>query len=418
MTADPTPWTDAIRRKFAQVRGVIELACAEIRHTPIQSALSILAVALAVLAVTLLAGTGFGVLETGQQKFANADRDLWIADSGVEVSSSGLENPIVDSHTVAATAKRHDAVRTAAPLAFHMTYLRADGETDPVTGVGLPNTHGNVNLDEGEGFSQGDVHYANGSYDGPRTDEVIVDRSTADALGLEVGETVTVAASRDGEGREMTVVGISSTYSKFLGSSTAVLPLSELQRLAGTTGSDRATFVAVTVADGADQGAVRQDLAEEFHQYQVRTNREQLEAMLGSRALLLASALAVVILAVLIGSAIMLNVLVLSVFQQTDELTALHALGLSRGTLIGTVLTRSIILGGVGAAIGLLLTPVLGVALDVGAARLVGFSNIVRVTPSVYLLGGGVAAAISLFGSLAVGWYTTTTLEFSTLTRN
>jgi putative ABC transport system permease protein len=417
MTFEPTDRPGAVRRILARARGVVELAFAEMRHAPIQSALSILAVALAVLAVTLLTGTGVGVLDTGQQKFANADRDLWIAGDGVEVTSGGLENPIVDSHGVTATAKQHDAVRTAAPLAFHVAYLETDGETEPVTGVGLPNTHGNVNIDEGKGFSEGDVHYANGSYDGPRTDEVIIDRSTADALDLKVGETVRVAASRDRDGREMTVVGISSTYSKYLGSSTAVLPLSELQHLTGTSGSDRATFVAVTIADGADRGAVRRDLDEEFPQYQVRTNREQLETMLGSRALLLASASAIVILAVLVGSAIMLNILALSVSQQTKELTALHVLGLSRPMLIGIVLTRCIVLGAVGAAVGLLLTPIFGTALDIGAARLVGFSNIIHLAPAVYLLGGGVAASISLFGSLAVGWYTTTTLEFSALTR-
>jgi putative ABC transport system permease protein len=139
--------------------------------------------------------------------------------------------------------------------------------------------------------------------------------------------------------------------------------------------------------------------------------------MLGSRALLLASASAIVILAVLVGSAIMLNILALSVSQQTKELTALHVLGLSRPMLIGIVLTRCIVLGAVGAAVGLLLTPIFGTALDIGAARLVGFSNIIHLAPAVYLLGGGVAASISLFGSLAVGWYTTTTLEFSALTR-
>lgn len=416
MTSEPTDRPGTIRRILARARGVVELSFAEMRHAPIQSALSILAVALAVLAVTLLTGTGVGVLDTGQQKFANADRDLWITGDGVEVSSGGLENPIVDSHGVAARATDHDDVQTAAPLAFQVTYIKTDrGKTEPVTGVGLPNTHGAVNLDRGDGFSRGDVHYANGSYDGPRTDEVIVDRSTADALNLSVGDTVTVAASRDGEGREMTVVGISSTYSKFLGSSTAVVPLSELQRLAGTTGADRATFVAVTVDDGANQREVQRELAEEFPEYEVRTNREQLEAMLGSQTLLLAGALAVVILAVLVGGAIMLNVLVLSVFQQKNELTALRALGLSRNTLVGTIVVRSVILGGTGATIGLALTPVLGGALNAVAAHLVGFSDIVHVTPFVYALGIGVALVISLLGSSAVGWYASTTVEFSSL---
>jgi|GEM_PF-309999 len=416
MTSETSERAGSLGRTLARTRGIIELAAAEIRHAPLQSALSIIAVALAVLAVTLLTATGVGVLDTGQQKFANADRDLWIADDGVELSASGVENPIVDSHDVAAKATDHGDVRTAAPLAFHVTYLEtASGETKPVTGVGLPNTHGSVNLDQGEGFSRGDIHYANGSYDGPRTDELIIDPSTADALNLSVGETVTVATSRDSEGREMTVVGVSSTYSRFLGSSTAVVPLSELQRLAGTTGSDRATFVAVTVDDDANTGEVQRDLAAEFPEYDVRTNREQLETMLGSRTLLLASALAIVVLAVLIGGAIMLNVLALSVFQRSDDLAALHALGISRSTLIGTIAVRGIILGGTGAVIGLAATPLLGDALNAVAANLLGFSGVVHVTPLVYGLGAAVAIGISLLGSFAVGWYASRTVKFSTL---
>lgn len=304
-------------------------------------------------------------------------------------------------------------------MVFHVTYLRTgSGEAKPVMGVGLPNTHGGLSLTAGKGFSQGDVHYANGSYDGSRTDEIIIDKSTATALNLEVGDTVTVATSRSGDGREVTVVGISSTYSQFLGTSTVVMPLSELQELAGTTGSDRATFVTVTVTEDANRAAVQRDLAAEFPAYEVRTNREQLKTMLGSRALLLASAFTVVVLAVLISSAILLNVLVLSVTQRTAELAALRAIGLSRSTLIGVVLVRGIVLGGYGALLGLALTPPLGAARDIVASQFVGFRNLVHVQPIVFWLGGGVAAGISLLGSIAVGWYMTMTLDYSTLAKS
>lgn len=418
MTTDPPARHGAIRRTLARARGIVAFALAEIRHTPVQSALSILAITLAVLAVTLLASTGLGVLETGQQQFDSADRDLWITDGGAELSSSGLKNPILNAHQVAATAEAHDDVKTAAPLAFHATYIMtADGKTKRVMGVGLPNTHGGLTLKAGEGFSRGDVHYANGSYDGPRTDEIIIDRSTATALELEVGDTATVTTNRGADGRTVTVVGISSTYSEFLGAPTAAMPLSELQRLAGTTGSDRATFVTVTVADDADPAAVQQALADEFPAYEVQTNREQLQEMLHGYALILASAVTVVILAVIIGGAITLNVLVLSVVQRLDELAALHALGLSRGTLIGAVVVRSLVLGGSGAVIALALTPLLGAALNTVAGQLVGFSTIVQVTPLVYVLGGGVAAGITLLGSVAVGWYMTSTVDYTTLSQ-
>ncbi|WP_255170938.1 ABC transporter permease [Natrononativus amylolyticus] len=393
-------------RALSRARGVVGLAAAQVRHTPVRTALSVLGIALAVLAVTLLASTGFGVLETGQERFAAADRDLWITGGSVEVTpQGGLENPIVGAHEISASLEARDDVETAAPLAFHGVYVEHGDDRELVTAVGLPGTHAGLDLEAGEPLEGGDLHYADGGYDGPRTDELIVDRSTADALGLEVGDDVVVSSSADGGGRAVTVVGISSTYSQFLGTPTVTMPLSELQALAGTTESDRATFVTVALADGADAAAAQAAIQEEHPEYEVRSNEEQFERMLESHVLVMASAVTLVVLAVLVGSALALNVLVLSVVQQSREFVALQLLGVSRWTLTGVVLVQGLVLGALGGLVGLAATPVLAAGVNEAAVRLTGFPDLLRVTADVYALGGAVAAVICLFGSVAVGAY-------------
>ena len=394
-----------VRRLLSRVRAIMGIAVAQLRHAPAQTALSILGVALAVLAVTLLASTGVGVLETGAEQFDETEVDLWVTGGAVEMTpQGGLENQIADAHDVAASIEARDDVEGTAPVAFHAVYVEQGEESELVSAVGVPGGHTDLELEAGEPLLYGDPHYADGTYDGPHTDEILVDRSTADAFDLEVGDTIRVASARGSDGREVTVVGISSTYSQFLGTSTIVMPLSELQQLAGTTGSDRATFVTVTAAEDADIDTVQSEIQEDHPEYAVQTNREQFEAMLESQILMMASAATLVALAVLVGGALLLNVLVLSVVQQSTQWVALRRIGVSRGTLIGIVVCRGVGIGLIGGLLGLAATPVLATTMNEIGRRIVGFPELLRVTTETIALGAGVAIVLTVAGSVLVGW--------------
>jgi len=373
--------------------------------------LSIIGVALAVLAVTLLASTGVGVLETGAEKFDETEVDLWVTGGAVEVTPQGeLENPIADAHDVAASIEAREDVEGTAPVAFHAVYVEQDEESELVSAVGVPGGHTDLELEAGEPLPYSDPHYADGTYDGPRTNEILVDRSTADTFDLDVGDTIRVASARGSGGQEVTVVGISSTYSQFLGTSTIVMPLSELQQLAGTTGSDRATFITVTAAEDADVATVQSGVQKDYPEYAVQTNREQFEAMLESQVLLMASAATLVALAVLVGGALLLNVLVLSAVQRSTQLVALHRSGISRGTLAGIVICRGVGSGLVGGLLGLAATPVLATTANEIGRRIVGFPELLRVTTGTVALGAVVAIVLTVVGSVLVGWLVTSTI--------
>jgi putative ABC transport system permease protein len=373
-----------------------------------RSLLAAAGIALAVLLVVLLVGLGYGVVAAGSQGIAFLDQDFWVTGGPVELSPTsvgGVDNKLTDAHAVAAEMESRESVARAVPLAFQTVYVSRDGEAfDTVVGVGT-GEGARLVVQRGRGFAEGDVHYANGSYDGPMTNEVVVDQGTARLLNVSVGDTIhvggtTVAAERN----EFRVVGVSHTYSTFLGAPTAMLHLGELQTVSGTSGTDRASLITVSLAPGADREAVRSELEREYPELTFRTNREQLQAVLGSQATVLASAATLVVLAVVAGAALVVNALALLVYQQRRELAALKAAGVHSRTLVAVVAGQGLLVGLVGAAVGLVGAPLVAAGLNAAVERLVGFPNLVKTPLWVLGVGGGLALVMGLLGASVAGW--------------
>ena len=403
---------------LTRLRAGLGLAVAQLRHYRVRTVLVVVAVALAVLSTTLLASVSVGVVAAGTETLDAANRDVWVSGGATRITASGVENAIVDSHAVAAEIRDREDVRNAAPIAYQTVYVGTDpDDLRTIVGVGIPGGGGStVAITEGRSFEGPDVHYAGGNYTGPMTHEVVVSPRVAAQLNASVGDSLyvggSVAAARE---NEFEVVGASPTFSRFLGTPTVFLLLSELQEVTGTTGTDRAAQVIVTVEDGVDPAAVAASLQRDYPEYDVRTNREQLQSVLRGQALVLASAAVLVVLAVLAGLALTVNVLALLVHHQRRAFAALKAGGVSAWTLGWVVVWQAVLVAVLGAALGLALTPAGAWALNLLAERLVGFSDLVRTPRWVYLLGGGLAVGIGLVGAVVAAWRTAAVEPLSAL---
>jgi len=77
-------------------------------------------------------------------------------------------------------------------MAFQVVYVSTNGEEfDTTLGSGVPGVGGgSVSIQEGEGFTGPDTHYADGTYEGNMTHQAIVSPSMAEEFDLEVGDTV------------------------------------------------------------------------------------------------------------------------------------------------------------------------------------------------------------------------------------
>ena len=302
-------------------------------------------------------------------------------------------------------------------MAFQSVYVGNDsGEMRPLVGVGIPNTGRFVQIEEGPGFTHGDAHYANGTYSGDRYYNVVIDARTAEIFDVGVGDALYVGGSAD-SAEEFDVVGISPTFSSFLGSPTVTTHLSELQELTGTTGTDKATFITVSLTDDADPQAVERELQEQYPEYTIRTNDEQMRSILRNNAVVIAVGGAMVVLAVVAGFALTLNILSIVVFQQSEELAALTALGVPMRTIVGVVAAQGVMLGAVGGLLGVALTPPFALALNAVAAEIVGFEGLVRTSAQVLALGGAIALVIGTLSAAVAGWRAVRTVGIDALAR-
>ncbi|MFB6162932.1 MAG: ABC transporter permease [Halococcoides sp.] len=409
-------------RPFARVRAIVGLAIAQLAHDRTRTILAVVGIVLAVLATTILASLGLGVVATGEAMFERADRDLWVTAGATEITPGGiggLETPLVDAHAVAAQIERRPRVQTAVPMSFQTVYVgTTPDDLTTVIGVGAPARGPSVTITRGEGFTTKDRHYANGTYTGPMSRSVVLDNRTAHRLNVSVGDRIhvggTIAGARD---RQFTVVGISPTYRTFLGGSTAVFHLSELQTITGSAATDGASFITVALEPGADPRAVAAAIEREHPHLIVRTNSEQLKSILEEQALVLASGVVMIVLAVVAGIALTTNLMLGHVDRQRYELAALQALGTSTGTLVGIVAVEALVLGLVGGIVGVTLTLPVAAGLDGLVAQLVGFEGLLA--PDRRVLGGGFAVAVltSTIAAIAAGTHIARIAPLETLER-
>lgn len=389
----------------SRLRAVAGIAAAQLRYDRTRAVVATVGVVLAVLSTTLLAGVGVGVVATGEERFDAADRDLWVTGGAVRLdpgSVGGFENTLYDSHALAAELESRDDVDNAIPMAFQTVYVSPDGEEfDTLVGAGTPASGPAVTVESGEDLPP-DTHYANGSYDGAMTHAVLVGPRIAERYDVGVNDTLyvggTLSAARANEFR---IVGISPTFSGFLGTPTVTMHLSELQEITGSTRTDSATLLTVSVPEGSDPEAVAAELAAEYPDYEFRTNREQLASTVGQQAVLLASGASLVVLAALSGLALTVNLLLSLVYGQREQLAALRALGASTWSLAGVAVAQALLVGLVGGAVGVALTVPMAALLDRLAVALVGFEGLVRPTTRVLLGGFAVAFLTSIVGAAA-----------------
>ncbi|PCR91346.1 ABC transporter permease [Natrinema ejinorense] len=393
-------------RKAVRIRAVIGLAVAQLRRSPGRTALSVLAVALAVLSVTVLASLGVGVVEKGEEGLDRANRDIWMTSDPVDPAASGTENPIVGAHGIAAEMTARDDVQTASPIAMYDVYLGTNTTAlQRRPAVGVQRTHHEFDFQAGGGFEVDEEAAASPPPAEPSVEEIVIDPRVADDLNVSVGDTLYVGTSRQtARANEFTVVGISGYYSQYLGSPAVTVPLGDLQAVAGTSGTDRATFIIANVADGADRNAVADDLSAEYPGYDVRTSDDQVESMIEERTIVLASGVTLVGLAIVGGVVLTANLFALVAHQQRQQLAALRAIGLSRRLLAGTIGAQGLLIGLVGGLVGLAATPLAVTGLNRFSASVLGFERLLRTTSGIYAGGIALALVVGTVVALVSGW--------------
>jgi ABC-type antimicrobial peptide transport system permease subunit len=175
--------------------------------------------------------------------------------------------------------------------------------------------------------------------------QMLLGRQTAEAMGLDVGDTFRILDST------FRIVGVYETGGSFEDSG-AVITVRDAQRLAGRP--HQVSMYGIRVRDPDKVAEVRDYLNANFSNIEVSLSSEFAESIPDMERMAAMTG-QIVFMAVFLGAVGMLNTMLMSVLERTREIGVLRALGWQRRQVVGMILREALVLGAVGGVCGILL---------------------------------------------------------------
>jgi putative ABC transport system permease protein len=363
----------------------VRYALEAVRRRPGRAAMTSLGIGLAVGLVVVLLAISAGIQTSSTTLATQSGVDLLATSANASAVLSGALPPISGAHALAREIPANDSnVVVASPwligdLVFGNAtlYDRVNASDIPggwsTTGAGtvgwIPDDNSGIEvppLYNGSGFTApGDPHYANGSFTGPETHEIVLDQGMAEVLGVGIGGYVWAspvappshAALRGwyANATPFRVVGISGPFWLVPSALLAFVYLSEMQALigGGTPSTDYASLLLIHLGDASDAGTDQLRIEARYPQLTVLTLQDILGAIQHVENLYQTFGILVGAIGVVVAVLFATTVLQMSVDDRSRELALLRAIGYSRARVGGFVLEESLLLAGIGLGIGL-----------------------------------------------------------------
>jgi putative ABC transport system permease protein len=350
---------------------------------PVRTVLTVLGLAVAVGSMVALLGISHNVSRAVAESFERRGVDLVVIAGGVtDQLSSDLDQGLTDK------IRRIPGVTGVDTAMLELIEVPRGQSSISVMILGWPPEnfgYEDLKLQSGRRLVAGDKGKA------------MLGTTMAQNLGKGVGDTVAL------QGEPFEVVGVFQSFSVFENGSVVVL-LEEIQRMSARPG--RVTGFSIKVdKSGADPDAaveaVRQqvlaltDSQGKPVRLSVQPTREYVDSASHIR-LTRAMVWMVSVIAIVIGVISMLNTMVMSVLERTQEIGILRAVGWPRGRVVRMVLGEALVLGVFAAVVG-----AAGAAAATHALaqfpRVNGFIE-GGIAPVVVAQGVGIAALIGLLG--------------------
>ncbi|MBI2914201.1 MAG: ABC transporter permease [Chloroflexi bacterium] len=337
----------------------------------VRTGLTVLGISLGITTVVAL-----GVVTTSFKSTAGALLRLGGADFMVaQEGAADLSFSIVPEEDVRAVAQRPDVER-AEGILFHIARVGS-------------NSFFFLGGRDGEALALNPPPLRAGAIWGPdATSDILLGYRAADALGLGVGDTVTI------EDREFLVTGIYQTGILYEDSG-GYAPLATVREIASKYGVVTAAFV--KVKQGEEPRQVAQAIERDFPNLATISDVGEYGKVDQGIQFLDAANLAISILAVGIGAIGVMNTMVMSVFERTREIGILRAVGWSGQRILRMIIGESLLLCVVAAAVG--------TALGVLATRAILLIELIRnllepqYTVDVFVRALVVAIVVALAGA-------------------
>jgi len=355
-----------------------------IRRRPGRSALTSLGIGLSVGLVVLLLAISAGVQASATELATASGVDLIAASANTTITTGSLP-PISHAHELSREIPAADSnVAVASPwlvseVVFGNASLWAAANASSVPAGWIPTGSGAVgwipsdntgievpSIYNGTGFTlPGDPHYANGSYTGPLSHEIVLDQGLATVLGVTVGDLVWVnsaqaagPSSLEGWYANSTpfrVVGVSGPFWLVPSALLAFLYLSDLQSVVGggTPSTDYASLLLIHLVDPTTASTDQSIIESAFPSLTVITLAQVLGAIQQAVNVYRTFGILIGAVGIIVAALFATTVLQMSVDDRSRELALLRAIGYTRARVGAFVAEEGLVLAAIGLAIGL-----------------------------------------------------------------
>ncbi|WP_245742036.1 ABC transporter permease [Natrinema salaciae] len=376
------------RRWLGLFRVSVGRQVSQLRRLPRQTAVTVSLVALTIALLVVVTGISAGLAadSTGTDE----------VDVRVMPEGGGTLSPIVDVETVRlgdvhegiATIERRDGVAYATPVLTDVVRIRTGDDDEPETvlamGVVPPDEPTAVEGVSTASLEPGDPQFANGSYDGPRTGEVVLTDTVAEEINASAGDELAVTSptsggafqvGSDGRPSDYTVTSVDDTENNDLSGELplVVLHLSELQSLTGADDGDLADQILVETESDASTAGAESAAAEAYPNATIQSGSESGFASIRSDELALATSLVAMVVATAICSLFVATSSALTVDRDRQAIAVLAAIGFSVRSRLAIVAITTLSLTLAGA--------VAGVALGVVGVSITNYAATATVAP-------------------------------------
>ena len=307
-----------------------------------------------------------------------------IASDGNNGSSDSTQTQPIDS-SLADQIKQIDGVEAANP-GTQVTGVLVGANDTPVSNMGAPTLFLPLyDKEPGRTWAQGHMPQGGG--------EIALESGALKNSGLKIGDKTHIVIQ--GQPTEVTVVGEFHFESSMASATVVGMDPDWLMPLAAPDG--RVSTISIDLAKGASLDTVKSKVAKVVpDDAQVKTRAElikeqnkTIESQLGFIQTFL---MVFVVIAMFVGSFIIMNSFAMSVRQRVKEFALLRAVGASPGSVFGVVFLQAVVIGVVGSTLGV----------AAGAGLLAGLAKLLDAMGMPLLEGTGLTGPIIAI-SLAVG---------------
>ena len=307
-----------------------------------------------------------------------------IASDGNNGSSDSTQTQPIDS-SLADQIKQIDGVEAANP-GTQVTGVLVGANDTPVSNMGAPTLFLPLyDKEPGRTWAQGHMPQGGG--------EIALESGALKNSGLKIGDKTHIVIQ--GQPTEVTVVGEFHFESSMASATVVGMDPDWLMPLAAPDG--RVSTISIDLAKGASLDTVKSEVTKVVpDDAQVKTRAElikeqnkTIESQLGFIQTFL---MVFVVVAMFVGSFIIMNSFAMSVRQRVKEFALLRAVGASPGSVFGIVFLQAVVIGIIGSALGV----------AAGAGLLAGLAKLLDNMGMPLLEGTGLTAPIIVI-SLVVG---------------